>query len=84
MFRFDTAYSLSPELTMSVSDHYPVEFQLQSTATGETSATGGIPATGGTSATSGTSVAVLSVSVLALCVCLFIATVPNDEMSILL
>ena len=32
VFRFDSVYNLSPELTLNVSDHYPVEFQLQSTA----------------------------------------------------
>ena len=34
VFKFDTAYSLSSQLTSDVSDHYPVEFQLQSTASG--------------------------------------------------
>ena len=31
MFRLDSAYNLSPELTLNVSDHYPVEFQLRLT-----------------------------------------------------
>ena len=35
VFRFDTAYSLSSQLTSNVSDHYPVEFELQSTANDE-------------------------------------------------
>ena len=32
VFRFESVYNLSPELTSNVGDHYPVEFQLQSTA----------------------------------------------------
>ena len=34
VYRFDTALNLSPTLTSNVSDHYPVEFQLQSPAVG--------------------------------------------------
>ena len=45
MFRFDSAYNLSPELTLNISDHYPVEFQLQSIASptdAPTTATAGV------------------------------------------
>ena len=29
MYKFDSAYNLSSELALNVSDHYPVEFQLR-------------------------------------------------------